>query len=159
VLAQQVFFAQRDFNADDTRRFSMDAWDGYTANRDRILDFIEQRDVANPIVLTGDVHNNWACDLKADFDDPESRTLGSEFVGTSISTGGDGSDTANQVVLDENPHIKFNNAQRGYVRCMLDRATWRTDYRVVPYVKRPGSPVETRRSFVVEAGDPGLKPA
>jgi len=161
VLAQQVFFAQRDFNADDTQRFSMDAWDGYAASRDRVLDFVEQRGVANPIVLTGDVHANWACDLKANFDDPDSRTLGSEFVGTSISTGGDGRDTnpTTQATLDENPHIKFFNAQRGYVRCTLDRATWRTDYRIVPYVKRPGAPVQTRQSFVVEAGEPGLKPA
>jgi len=161
VLAQQVFFAQRDFNSDDTQRFSMDAWDGYTANRDRILDFVEQRGVANPIVLTGDVHNNWACDIKADFDDPSSRTLGSEFVGTSISTGGNGTDTTagNQAVLAENPHIKFHNGQRGYVRCALDRTTWRTDYRVVPHVKRPGAPVQTRRSFVVEAGNPGLQDA
>jgi len=159
VLAQQVFFAQRDFDTTEAQRFSMDAWDGYAANRDRILGFVAERNVANPIVLTGDVHANWACDLKADFDDPDSRTLGSEFVGTSISTGGDGADTANQPVLDENPHIKFHNTQRGYVRCALDRATWRTDYRVVPYVKRPGAPVETRRSFVVVAGEPGLKPA
>ncbi len=159
VLAQQVFFAQRDFNADDTQRFSMDAWDGYKPNRDRILRFVQERNVANPIVLTGDVHNNWASDIKADFDDPASRTLGSEFVGTSITSGGNGSDSPNQAVLDENAHIKFNNAQRGYVRCALDRATWRTDYRVVPYVKRPGAPVQTRASFVVEAGDPGLKPA
>ena len=161
VLAQQVFFAQRDFNPDDTQRFSVDAWDGYPANRDRILRFVEERNVANPIVLTGDVHNNWACDLKADFDDPDSRTLGSEFVGTSISTGGNGTDTTpfGEGVVGENPHIKFNNAQRGYVRCALDRQAWRTDYRVMPYVKRPGAPVETRRSFVVEAGDPGLKPA
>ncbi len=62
-------------------------------------------------------------------------------------------------MVEENPHIKFNNAQRGYVRCALDRQAWRTDYRVMPYVKRPGAPVETRRSFVVEAGDPGHKPA
>ncbi|MDQ3611920.1 MAG: alkaline phosphatase D family protein [Actinomycetota bacterium] len=161
VLAQQVFFAQRDFNTDDTQRFSTDAWDGYAANRDRILGFVEERNVANPIVITGDVHNNWACDLKADFDDPESRTLGSEFVGTSISTGGNGTDTTpfGEGVVEENPHIKFNNGQRGYVRCALNRETWRTDFRVVPYVKRPGAPVETLRSFVVEAGNPGLNPA
>ena len=161
MLAQQVFFAQRDFNPDDTQRFSTDAWDGYAANRDRILRFVEERNVANPIVITGDVHTNYACDLKANFDDPASRTLGSEFVGTSITTGGNGTATTpfGQGVVEENPHIKFNNAQRGYVRCALNRETWRTDFRVVPYVKRPGAPVETLRSFVVEAGNPGLKPA
>jgi alkaline phosphatase D len=161
VIAQQVFMAQQDFVGGPGEGFNPDAWDGYVASRDRLLGFIGERDVANPIVITGDVHANWAADLKADFDDPDSRTLGSEFVGTSIATGGDGSDTTagNQTVLAENPHIKFNNVQRGYVRCALDRHRWQTDYRVVPYIKRPGAPVSTRASFVVEAGNPGLQPA
>jgi alkaline phosphatase D len=36
---------------------------------------------------------------------------------------------------------------------------WQADYRVVPYVSRPGAPVSTRASFVVEAGRPGLQPS
>jgi alkaline phosphatase D len=40
----------------------------------------------------------------------------------------------------------------------VDRRQWRTDYRVVPYVKRPGAPVFTRQSFVIEAGRPGMQP-
>ena len=37
-----------------------------------------------------------------------------------------------------------------------DESEWRTDYRVVPYVSRPGAPVSTRASAVVKAGEPGL---
>ncbi|MGH2919273.1 MAG: alkaline phosphatase D family protein [Solirubrobacteraceae bacterium] len=160
VLAQQVFMAQRDFEPGPAQRFSMDAWDGYAASRERLLSFIERRQVANPVVLTGDVHNNWAADLKADFDDPDSRTLGSEFVGTSITSGGDGADTtpSGLQTLAQNPHITFFNGQRGYVRCRLDNEAWRSDYRVVPYVKVAGAPIATRASFVVEAGSPGLQP-
>jgi len=161
VLAQQVFFAQQDFAAGPEEVFNMDAWDGYVASRERILDFVARRQVANPIVLTGDVHANWASNLKADFDDPDSATLGSEFVGTSITSQGDGFDIQDpqRQILAENPHIKFYNGQRGYVRCTVGRESWRTDYRVVPYVKRPGAPIDTRASFVVEAGNPGLQPA
>ncbi len=159
VLAQQVFFAQRDFNTDDTQRFSMDAWDGYVGSRNRISNFIQERGSLNPVVLTGDVHNNWACDLKANYDDPASATFGSEFVGTSITSGGDGADTnPNQEnVVAENPHIKFFNGQRGYVRCTLTPEQWRADYRVLPFVKQPGAPVYTRASFAIEAGNPGLQ--
>ena len=35
----------------------------------------------------------WAADLKADFNDPNSSTVGTEFVGTSITSGGDCADT------------------------------------------------------------------
>jgi alkaline phosphatase D len=108
------------------------------------------------VVLTGDWHANWLCDLKTDFDDPDSPTVGTEFVGTSItSTDVLGAQPAyGQVVLEENPHIRYFDNQRGYVRCRLTPEEWRTDYRVVPYVKRPGAPIRTAASFVIEDGDP-----
>jgi len=159
VLAQQVFFAQRDLQIGTGQRFSMDAWDGYVGSRNRISNFIRDNDIQNPVVITGDVHNNWAADLKANYDDPSSETLGSEFIGTSITSGGDGADTSpsQEAVVAENPHIEFFNGQRGYVRCILTPEQWRADYRVLPYVKQRGAPVYTRASFVVEAGNPGLQ--
>ncbi|MEJ7840520.1 MAG: alkaline phosphatase D family protein [Rubrobacter sp.] len=159
VLAQQVFFAQRDFQIGEGQRFSMDAWDGYVGSRDRISNSIQERGVQNPVVLTGDVHNNWACDLKANYDDQGSKTLGVEFVGTSITSGGDGADTSpgQEATVAENPHIKFFSGQCGYVRCTLTPDEWRADFRVLPYVSKPGSPIYTRASFVTEAGNPGLR--
>jgi alkaline phosphatase D len=84
------------------------------------LGFITERRIANPIVISGDVHNNWLADLKADFSDPDSPTVGTEFVGTSISSGGDGADTnpRAQGIVAENSHMKYFNGQRGYVRCI-----------------------------------------
>ncbi len=159
VLAQQVFFAQRDFDPGDAQRFSMDTWDGYVGSRQRLLDAFEQRSVRNPIVLTGDVHANWACNLLSDFDDPESEVVGTEFVGTSITSGGNGSDLRADTaeVLAENPHIKFFNDLRGYVRCRLTRSEWRSDYRVVPFVTERDAPVYTRATYVVGDGNPGAE--
>ncbi|MBA2747977.1 MAG: alkaline phosphatase [Tatlockia sp.] len=159
ILAQQVFMAQRDFEPGAEVRLSMDAWDGYAASRDRLFQFLQQRQPANPVVLTGDVHANWVADLKADFNNPTSKTIGTEFVGTSISTGGDGSDTnANtEAILAENPHIKFFNNQRGYVRCELTPQRWQSDYRTVAAVTILDAPITTRASFVVENGRPGAQ--
>ena len=138
----------------------MDAWDGYKVSRDKLLDFIDTRKIANPIVITGDVHANWAADLLRDFRDPASKILGSEFIGTSISTTGDGSDTGNAARLTENPWIKFNQSSSAATSASRwTRTPCKADYRVVPYVKRPGAPISTRKSFVVEAGNPGLKDA
>ncbi|MQA84865.1 MAG: alkaline phosphatase [Streptosporangiales bacterium] len=158
ILAQQVFFARLDFDPDSGERFNMDAWDGYLGSRDRILGFIEENNVRNPIVITGDVHASWASELKADFTEPESKTLGVEFVGTSIASGGDGSDVQDETeaILAENPHIRFYNNYRGYVSCTAGPGEFRADYRVVPYVQRTGAPATTRASFVVEDGRPGL---
>jgi alkaline phosphatase D len=159
VIAQQVFMAQRDSAAGDGLLFSMDTWDGYAASRDRILGPIAEGGIANPVVLTGDVHANYANNLKSDFADPSSPTIGVEFVGTSIASGQDGADSSEtgDRILAENPHIRFFNGQRGYVSCTVTPELWRSDYRVVPYVTQPGAEITTRASFVTEAGNPGLQ--
>nr|WP_310229826.1 alkaline phosphatase D family protein [Brevibacillus nitrificans] len=159
VLAQQVFFCKRDFKAGAEESYSMDAWDGYAANRDRILDFAAKNDISNLVVLTGDVHSNWANEILADFNNPESARLGVEFVGTSITSGGDGADmnSSDRTVLEENPHIKFVNRQRGYVCCTVTPDQWQADYRVLPYVSRPDAEIFTRVSFQVEHGKPELR--
>ncbi|CDQ41958.1 MULTISPECIES: alkaline phosphatase D family protein [Virgibacillus] len=158
VLAQQIFFNQLNNDIDGEVLYNMDAWDGYSANRDRILEYVQENDVKNLVVLTGDVHANWAGDIKTDFDDPDSATLGSEFVGTSITSGGDGSEKRQDTdaILEENPHIKFFNDFRGYVRCQVTPEKWTADYRVVSYVSQPGAPIHTRASFEIKHDQPGL---
>ncbi len=160
IIPQQVPVAQVDTVPGDGRAFVMDFWDGYVPARDRLFAELVERNVSNPVVLTGDMHRHLAADLKRDFDDPDSPTVGVEFVGTSISTKMDGMDLdpGGQNLLDANEHIRFTNYQRGYVRCTLTPDACRADFRVLPYVTRPGAPVSTRTSFVTEAGNPGLQP-
>ncbi|WP_433151299.1 alkaline phosphatase D family protein [Actinomadura nitritigenes] len=159
VLGQQVFFAQRDNTAGPVKKTSMDAWDGYVASRDRITKGWVDAGVRNPVVLTGDVHAHWASDLKADYDDPDSATVGSELVCSSISTTGDGadSDPASQPFLAINPHLKFYNNQRGYVLTRIGKEEMKADFRTVASVRTPGSPVSTKATFVIEDRVPGVK--
>ena len=158
VLGQQVFMAQRDFEAGPLKRLSMDGWDGYAASRDRLLGYVNDRNIRNVVVLIGDVHANYAAELKANFDEPASATIGTEFVGTSITSGGNGTDVpANALtLLAENPHIKFVNTQRGYVVCDVTRSRWQSEYKVVPFVTTPGAPIATRTTFTVLGDEPGL---
>ena len=157
VIAQQVFMAQLDFLTGPLRGYNVDTWDGYLASRDRLMAFLAQQPEPNPVVLTGDFHSNWVADLKANFDDPNSATVGTEFVGTSISSGGDGSDTTliGRTALAENGHLLLPQQPARLLRCTLTRDRWTADFRVVPYVLREGAPISTRASFVVEAGRPG----
>jgi alkaline phosphatase D len=160
VLANQTLIAQAD-HSPAAKRFGSDLWDGYTAARGRLLGGLHERGVANPVVLTGDIHRSVVCDLKLDFDDERSPVVGTEFAGTSISSAGDGepTDQLGRDWLTANPHMRFHNSQRGYVSCRVTPRAWRSDYRVVPYVTRPDAPIETAGSFVVEAGRPGASPA
>nr|WP_257350945.1 alkaline phosphatase [Pseudalkalibacillus decolorationis] len=158
VLAQQIFFNQLNFDTNGDVKYNMDAWDGYSASRDRIIDFISENQVENLVVLTGDVHASWAGDIKKSYNGPNSEILGSEFVGTSITSGGDGADKRKDTdaILTENPHIKFFNDYRGYVSCTITREKWMAEYKVVPYVSQPGAPIHTRATFEIKNNQPGL---
>jgi alkaline phosphatase D len=158
VLAQQVTFTYLDRDPGPATDFSGGDWNAYPAERRRVLDALVRLRVRNPVVLTGDAHQHLASDLKADFADPDSAVVGSELVGTSISSGGDGSDHAEHLrrAIAASPHIKFQSSRRGYLNCALDGSVFRTDLRVLPYVSRPGAPARTAASFAIEAGRPGL---
>lgn len=159
VLAQQVMMARVDRKVGDEVGYSMDQWGGYDVARNRLLKFMSDRKIANPVVITGDIHCNWVNDLKVDFDRPDDPTVATEFVGTSISSGGNGVNERKETpgVKAENPFVKFLNHERGYVQCSLTPDEYRADYQVVEYVDRPGAPLVTRASFVVENGQPGAK--
>jgi alkaline phosphatase D len=159
VLAQQVMMARVDRTPGEVVAYSMDQWPGYEANRQRVLKFFAESKVRNPVVITGDIHANWVNDLQVDASRPRSPIVGTEFVGTSISSGGDGAEKLknHDDVLAENPFVKFYNYERGYVACELTPQNWTTHYRTVPYVTRPGAPVVTRSSWVVEDGRPGAQ--
>lgn len=161
VIAQQTILAQFDFDPSPSQLFNVDQWDGYVAARDRLLKFLEQRQPSNPVVITGDIHSSWVHDLKADFNNPLSATVGTEFVGTSISSDFPAQFIAPvQAALSGNPHTKFfDGANRGYVRCKLTRNNWQTDYRVVSSILDQNATIRTLASFVVENGQPGAQTA
>ncbi|WP_406150362.1 alkaline phosphatase D family protein [Streptomyces sp. NBC_01012] len=159
ILGNQAPMGQTDQDPGPGTTVWMDPWDGYVAERNRLLAEADSRGVRNLVVITGDRHQNYAWDLKRDYADPESATVGSEFVGTSITSGGDGADmTADgEKYLAANPHMKFFNNQRGYVRVTVDQDRWTSDFRVLPYVTTPGAGITTRATAVVEDGTPGVE--
>ena len=137
----------------------MDQWSGYDAGRARLLDFFAKHPSSNPVVLTGDIHSNWVNDLKVNFKDEKSPIVGTEFVGTSITSGGDGTDMPERLVgvMAENPFVRFYNGQRGYVSCSVTPQRWQTDYQVLDGVTKKDGARRTRASFVVADGRPGAQ--
>lgn len=133
--------------------------DGYPAARRRLLWQIAEQNIANVVVIGGDIHSFWVTDLKADFDDPRSPTVATEFVGTSITSSGVPYDVFSRF-LRENPHIRFfESRERGYVLAEVTPSLWRTDLRVVNTITQPEATVRTLKAFAVEAGKPGAQAA
>ncbi|MCU1327811.1 MAG: alkaline phosphatase [Bryobacterales bacterium] len=161
IIANQVLMARIDRKPGPEEALSMDQWSGYEANRDRVLRFLAERKPSNPIVITGDIHSSWVSDLKVNWKNEKDPVVASEFTGTSISSAGDGIDehADTPAWYRENPHLKMYNGRRGYVMVSLDKAQCRADYRTLPYVTRPGAPVGTHSSWIVENGQRGVKKA
>ena len=111
------------------------------------------------MVLTGDIHTNWVCDLPLDYRRPDKTVVGTEFVCTSISSGGNGSQKLSytDAMIAENPWVKLQNAERGYVRCRVTPKQWTSDFQVIDDVLKPGGKLITRHSYVVESGRPGAQ--
>jgi alkaline phosphatase D len=158
VLANQVMWAQNDRQAGPNRVFDFDNWDGYRAQRQRLL--TQFAEVRNPLIMTGDRHATWVCDLKPDFDDEASPVVGAEITGSSITSGGNPNTAAFHQTFDpikaESPHWKFIDNQRGYVVLDADRSRIEASLQVVETVTQPSSPAKTYARFVVEDGVPGI---
>jgi alkaline phosphatase D len=159
VLGQQIMMAPYDSAPGDDVRVSMDQWSGYPVARDRLLRTIAERAANRTVVLTGDIHSSWVNELRSDFSRPDRPVIAAEFVGTSISSGGDGgaSNPARmQTMLSSNPHLKWQQNRRGYYTCTVNANEWTTAYRSVSFVTRPGAPIETASRWRVAHGTAGI---
>ena len=161
VLAQQVMMGMVEITYGGRTGYAMDQWPGAAAERMKLVRWLAERRVPNPVVLTGDIHSNWVNDLRVDDREHKTPVVATEFVGTSISSGGNG--TADTKGMDEflaaNPCVKFMNRQRGYVRCAVTKKAWRSDYVIVEDVLKAGGAAAVKASFVVESGKPGAQKA
>ncbi|MEM8670369.1 MAG: alkaline phosphatase D family protein [Planctomycetota bacterium] len=162
VLAQQVMMGMVNRSGDAANeQFSMDQWPGYAHERMEIVKFMGDRNISNPVVLTGDIHSNWANELRVNDRRDEDPTIATEFVATSLSSGGNGRDKPGNLdaVLAENQCVKFHNTERGYIRCDVTPERWKADYMVVDDVLKPGGQTFVRKSLVVESGIANIHPA
>jgi len=155
LIAQQTRMAQFDQKPGPGRRAWTDGWDGYPAARRRLLDSAVARQVANPVVLGGDVHLFNVSDLKRDFDDTASPVVASEFVGTSITSQAP-SQARLERYLPDNPHMKLIESRyRGYVRIEVTQTSLRADLRAMASVQTPDAECTTLASFEVVDGQAG----
>ena len=160
VLGQQGLFGRRDGLPGPGERLWNDGWDGYAPARQRLTDALQRHRVANPVVLGGDVHENWVGHVKSDYRRPDSAAIGVEFCGTSISSRSNASARVTQQRLAENPHFVFADAsRRGYGLCDFSPGEMTTTLRVLDDATRADARIETQARFAVRAGRPVVERA
>lgn len=85
---------------------SNDAWDGYNEERNEIINFIDQQDINNIVVLTGDIHSMFAGEIRKNFEckavefiTPSITSQNLDFLGSFIASIAEG------YTLFLNPHM------------------------------------------------------
>lgn len=155
VLAQQIMVMDLDRREGPELGYNLDTWAGYSVPRQRLLNRLRERRIKNTVILTGDEHQNYAGELYQDSRNPAGAPIATEFVTTSISSSGNGQDQRadGRRYLEDNPFLKFNNAQRGYVVCDVTPERWQTEFKVLDKVSERGGELTTRAKLAVASGD------
>ncbi len=145
LIAQQVFFAPLCLDEACTSSFS-DQWDGYAANRDRVLTGLAQPAVRNPVVLSGDVHSFWVNDLN----DVDGKAVGTEIVTSALAAASPPPGRFNDVKTN-NPHIRFSDVDHaGYVLIDISASALTADFRAIADRTKADSPVSSVAQFTIE---------
>ena len=153
VLAQQTLFSPRHY---PSGLVSADSWDGYPAARARLLQSIAHHAPRNTVLLGGDIHQNYVCEVRASGPREDAPILVSEFCGTSISSRAGTTQDKVDAIARHNPHVLLARCeQRGYGLAEITPQRWTTTLRVVDDALRADSGASTLARFVVQDGRPG----
>lgn len=168
LLGQQVMMAQLSLTSGKTI-VNPDMWDGYAPARQRLFDLLEQRDVRNNIVLTGDIHSTWCNDLTANpwdgarYDPTSSKNvLAVEFACPAVSSPSPIADPSTAVkraaqYRSAAPHLKYiDMVKRGYVLLDLNAERAQAEIYHTPTVARRSREEQLAAVFVSERGNNGL---
>jgi alkaline phosphatase/alkaline phosphatase D len=96
---------------------NVDQWDGYNADRERLVDTLRAHGTKDVVFLTGDIHTSWANELTTKDTGP-TRPAAAEFVVPSVTSdnlndflktraGGPLSVLAGSLIRATNPHIRW----------------------------------------------------
>lgn len=133
-------------------------WDGYPANRRRVLASMGRS--RNAVMLSGDIHRHVASELKADFDDPDGPNVGVELVCSSIASNGD---TEKEDGLQDDwlahDYVKMYDGRRGYVHVTLTPDAMTSTFWTVPWIEADDTaPKELGARFVTDVDTATLRP-
>ncbi|CAN5303425.1 alkaline phosphatase [soil metagenome] len=118
--------------------FELDSWNGYPAARERVYDAVKTAGpAANALVISGDSHAFWGCELHDEAGLRVATELGSSSV-TSPSLGDQaGGVQIGAVFTAQNKEVKFcDQLAKGYMRLTLTPGEAKTEMIAVPHLVR-----------------------
>lgn len=147
VVGQQTVFAPMPLGP----FFNLDQWDGYPEDRQAVWELLRRR--PNPVVCTGDIHAAGVARLHHDLEDIASERIGTELVGTSVSSTfpADLVDAAEGLIAPL-PWIDYvNPRQRGYTVVDVTAGKLVATYKVVSDTSVPDGTISVAHVVEVDA--------
>lgn len=135
---------------------TLDMWDGYPVDRERLYGVLREAN-ARPIVVSGDSHSFWANELH----DKSGRLVACEFGATGITSPGAGEIAPGlnlgDVVAQANPEVLFNDQiAKGFVLLTLTREAARGEMVAVSTIVEKAFTTSTVRRFQVTPDGTGV---
>ncbi|HBS41050.1 MAG TPA: alkaline phosphatase [Oceanospirillales bacterium] len=177
VLGQQVMMAQRyrlhldRYVQDDISLTAWrDSWDGYEANRQRLLSTIKDNGIDNVVVLTGDIHSSLVSEIAQDpyhrrSYNPETGegALAVEFICPSVTSPGFPEGVADEVakrIVKTQPHVRYAEVTtHGFVLLTVDQQQVQADWYYVSAVNTPVATTSHAVGYICDAGRAHLRKA
>lgn len=168
VIGQQVMMAPfKILNI----AFNDDQWDGYPTERKRLFKVINDNNINNLVVLSGDIHSAWANDFPFGKIPYNPRTgagsAGVEFICTAVTSpgipltgifGNIAEDAFAQIVKDNNPHVKHNNfVNRGFSIVDFTPERAQNDFYNIGTIEQPDPSYTYQVSYYTEKDSNHLK--
>ncbi|KAF2275289.1 uncharacterized protein EI97DRAFT_82702 [Westerdykella ornata] len=164
LVGNQIVFSRINNTANANSPLNGDAWDGYTANRNRTLEHLYNNRIPNTAFLAGDSHANWVSDLVW-LDEKEYNPatgdggIGVEFAGTAVSSSGFGGTIASankrsQDLVKANKELQWSEGYyRGYYELHVKKGEMRAEYYGCPTVATRNPFEISLANFTVKAGE------
>ncbi len=128
IIGQQVMIAPLTlFGA----ALNGDQWDGYPAERNRVLNHILTYNIKDVVVITGDIHSSWANDIPtASYNGSTgSGSAGVEFVAPSVTSPGMNIPGGASALMLANSHIKYAElSAHGFVMLDVNKVRAQADW-------------------------------
>ncbi|MGB1206252.1 MAG: alkaline phosphatase D family protein [Chitinophagales bacterium] len=159
VIAQQVMIAPLQVAG---VQINVDQWNGYPAERARLLDYIWNNNIENVVVLTGDIHTAWGNDIPySNYDsDTGDGSVAVEFVTTSVTSPGFPFPVGQNIIRLLNSHVKYVNlTEHGFFVLDLTAEKAEADWYIVPTLDEPSTGSTFVQAQYVNAGERHLNEA
>ncbi|GAA1480520.1 alkaline phosphatase D family protein [Gordonia sinesedis] len=150
--------------------YNPDQWDGYTADRQRLLDALRRNSIRNVVFITGDIHSSWACDVPVNAANyPGAGTVATELVVTSVTSSNiddilkvpehTASNPITAAMTAVNRHVRWNDFDaHGYAVMTITPAAAQMDWYFLTDKADPRSGSYHGRSFRVASGSQRVQP-